>query len=238
MNNKYLALLKANADKCAGTLRAESKDDGEHIYMMDVIDSYWGVSAKMLIEAMSPHAGKTIHLHINSPGGDVFESIAMASAIAAHDGDVITHIDGVAASAATRVALAAREVRIADSGMLMIHNAWTITLGDKSDHAARIELLDKIDVAIAADYTRKTGKPLDQIVDWMNAETWFTAEEAKEHGFVDQVFTTTKANKNKAWDLSAYQNAPKPKEQPQDVAEIADAQRAHNARRLRLLQLT
>lgn len=225
--HKLLNLLKANAS--GKPLRNDAAQDGAHIYLYDVIDPYFGVSAEGLKEPLAAAAGKTVHLHINSPGGDVFESIAMASMLAAHDGDVIVHIDGVAASAATRVALAGKEVRIADSGLLMIHNSWTMAWGNAEDIRKTADLLDKIDAGIAADYARKTGKPIDEISALMNAETWFSAQEAKDIGLVDHIDTTTQAS-NK-WDLSAYANAPKPDNS------IADM-RASNERRLKLLQIT
>jgi ATP-dependent Clp protease protease subunit len=218
-----------------GLFRVENAaDDEATIYLYDVIDAWFGVSAQMMVDALKSASGKTVHLHINSPGGDVFESVAMASAISAHDGDVIVSIDGVAASAATRVALAGKEVRIADSGLLMIHNSWTIAWGNAEEIRKTADLLDKVDAGIVADYTRKTGASEQQVRDWMAAETWFNAQEALDNKFVDAIDSTTQAAANK-WDLSAYQNAPK---QPERPAEAVAAQIANRERKLRLLSLT
>jgi len=241
MKHKLLNLLKNNAQD-RPSLRSESKGDEAHVYLYDIIDAWWGVSAQMMVDALQAAAGRTVHLHINSPGGDVFESVAMASAITAHDGDVIVHIDGIAASAATRVALAGKEVRIADSGLLMIHNAWTLAWGNAEEIRKTAELLDKVDTGIVADYVRKTGATDQQVRDWMAAETWFTAQEALDNKFVDAIDSTTQqdATNNKAWDLSAYENAPKPSAKdapPADAAAIA-AQMANRERKLRLLTLT
>lgn len=233
-HNRLLNLLKANAQ--AAPLRAETHGDATHIYLYDVIDAWFGVSAQMMVDALKSASGKTVHLHINSPGGDVFESVAMATAIAAHDGDVIAHIDGVAASAATRVALAAKEVRIADSGLMMIHNSWTIAWGNSEEIRKTADLLDKVDTGIVADYTRKTGASEQQVRDWMAAETWFTAQEALDNKFVDAIDATTQGAANKAWDLSAYQNAPK-RQEPAPADAVA-AQIANRERKLRLLNLT
>ena len=231
-HNRLLNLLKANAQ--AAPLRAETQGEAAHVYLYDVIDAWFGVSAQMMVDALKSASGKTVHLHINSPGGDVFESVAMATAIAAHDGDVIAHIDGVAASAATRVALAAKEVRIADSGLMMIHNSWTIAWGNSEEIRKTADLLDKVDTGIVADYARKTGASDQQIRDWMAAETWFNAQEALDNKFVDAIDSTTQAAANK-WDLSAYQNAPK---QPERPAEAVAAHIANRERKLRLLSLT
>jgi len=231
--NRLLNLLKANA-QAETKLRAEVKGEAAHIYLYDVIDAWFGVSAQMMVDALKSASGKTVHLHINSPGGDVFESVAMASAISAHDGDVITSIDGIAASAATRVALAGKEVRIADSGLMMIHNSWTIAWGNADEIRKTADLLDKVDTGIVADYTRKTGASEQQVRDWMAAETWFNAQEALDNKFVDAIDSTTQAAANK-WDLSAYQNAPK---QPERPADAVAAQIANRERKLRLLSLT
>lgn len=233
-HNRLLNLLKANAQ--AAPLRAETQGEAAHVYLYDVIDAWFGVSAQMMVDALKSASGKTVHLHINSPGGDVFESVAMATAIAAHDGDVIAHIDGVAASAATRVALAAKEVRIADSGLMMIHNSWTIAWGNSEEIRKTADLLDKVDTGIVADYTRKTGASEQQVRDWMAAETWFTAQEALDNKFVDAIDATTQGAANKAWDLSAYQNAPK-RQEPAPADAVA-AQIANRERKLRLLNLT
>lgn len=231
-HNRLLNLLKANAQ--AAPLRAETQGEAAHVYLYDVIDAWFGVSAQMMVDALKSASGKTVHLHINSPGGDVFESVAMASAISAHDGDVIVSIDGVAASAATRVALAGKEIRIADSGLLMIHNSWTIAWGNAEEIRKTADLLDKVDSGIVADYTRKTGASEQQVRDWMAAETWFNAQEALDNKFVDAIDSTTQAAANK-WDLSAYQNAPK---QPERPAEAVAAHIANRERKLRLLSLT
>ena len=174
-HNRLLNLLKANAQ--AAPLRAETQGEAAHVYLYDVIDAWFGVSAQMMVDALKSASGKTVHLHINSPGGDVFESVAMATAIAAHDGDVIAHIDGVAASAATRVALAAKEVRIADSGLMMIHNSWTIAWGNSEEIRKTADLLDKVGSTILAQreelgrlLSREEGKTLPVNADFSKAQ--------------------------------------------------------------------
>lgn len=181
--------------------------DTTAVYLYDVIDSLWGVGAKDFIAALNAVKTKNVALHINSPGGDVFEARAMATAIRGFKGNVIAHIDGVAASAATYVALSAGSVQMADGALFMVHNAWTFAMGNAEDMLATAALLEKIDGTIAADYAKKTGKPMDEIKALMAAETWFTAQEAKDAGFVDGVDTGV-ANVS-TWNLSAYENAPK-----------------------------
>jgi len=225
------ALLRNNAEEGTG-IRAE----GDTIYLYDVIGD-WGVSADAFAKSLAAMTVEVVHLRINSPGGDVMAGRAMATAIAQYKGKVIAHIDGLCASAATYVALAASEVEISEGAFFMIHNAWSFAIGNKADMKEMAALLEKIDATIVADYRRKTGKDEKQIVTWMEAETWFTAEEAKEHGFVDRIVPAAKTSKDsKPWNLAAYENAPAaltapPANEP-DFAEIA----ASNERRLRLLE--
>ena len=159
-------------------------------------------SATSLIKALAEAGDHVIHLHINSPGGDVFEARAMAAAMVAHSKPVIAHIDGVAASAATYLALAASEVRMSDGGLFMVHNSWTMAMGDRTELRSTADLLEKIDGTIAADYRRKTGASAEQVANWMNAETWFTAQEALDNGFVDRMKKTGKAKNT--WNLAAF----------------------------------
>lgn len=246
---KLLQLIRDNAKggADAAPLRMEATEADAHVYVYDVIDAYWGASAAALITALQVAGDRTVHLHINSPGGDVFEARAMASAIVAHTGKVISHVDGLAASAATYLALAGNEVRMTDGGMFMVHNSWTLAWGNKAELRDTANLLDKIDGTIAADYARKTGKDQKTIVDWMEAETWFTAAEAKAAGFVDAIDPSAKADAGSAdakalasaWNLSAYSNAPKDLQaSAQQQAEIQAAiarQQQRNRNRLRLL---
>ncbi|MEY5098879.1 MAG: hypothetical protein RJA36_1598 [Pseudomonadota bacterium] len=233
--NKLMQLLRDNA-RAEGqpSIRMDSTADGAHIYVYDVIDAWWGASASALIEALAGVGDQTVHLHINSPGGDVFEARAMASAIVAHPGQVISHIDGMAASAATYLALAASEVRMTEGGLFMIHNSWTLAYGNKNELRATADLLDKIDGTITNDYTKRTGASADQVRAWMDAETWFTAQEALDHKFIDAIDPASKKEQAR-WNLSAYANAPQlsqPEEPP-----LEQLLQAHQHRRNRVTAL-
>jgi ATP-dependent Clp protease protease subunit len=236
MKNKLLQLLgdNARAERVTSSIRADAAGDVAAIYVYDVIDSYWGASAKGLVDALAAAGTKNVDLHVNSPGGDVFEARAMVSALRAHQAKghkVTAYIDGLAASAATYLALAGDEVHIADGGMFMVHNSWTLAWGNKTELRSTADLLDKIDGTISADYARKTGATVEQIAAWMDAETWFTATEAKAAGFVDSVIEPPKAADAKAarWNLAAYPNAPKPAEQPAPTDTDLDAHAANVA---------
>lgn len=241
--NKLMQLLQQNARaEGARVIRMETTDTEGHVYINDVIDSYWGASAAALVTALASLGDKTAHVHINSPGGDVFEGRAMAAALVAHPGEVVCHIDGICASAATYVALAGNEVRMTDGGLIMIHNSWTFAYGNKSELRDTANLLDKIDGTIAADYQRKTGASAEQVATWMDATTWFTAQEALDAKFVDAIDANTKASKDSQatqarWNLAAYPNAPKqaaPEPEP-DLAALTTQQLQRNQNRMRLL---
>ena len=236
---KLLQLIRDNAgthNTTAPAIRVEAGADITHIYVYDVIDQWFGASAAGLVQALATAGSSTVHLHINSPGGDVFESSAMASAIAAHPAPVIAMVDGMCVSAATRLALACSQVLMAETGLFMIHNSWTMAWGNKTDLRSSADLLDKVDTTIAADYIRKTGAPLAQVVEWMAAETWFTAAEAKDAGFVDQITTASQAPAKDAqasaagrWNLSAYAHPPQLQAPPDPAAAAAAAIAAASA---------
>lgn len=175
-------------------LSPQAKVEGEEatIYLYDAIGGWFGIAAAEFVQELNGLKAKTIHLRINSPGGSVFEAEAIQTAIQQHGAKVVAHIDGMAASAATYVALAADEIEISDGGFFMIHNAWGVAIGSAVEVRAYADLLDKISENISQDYQNKTGKSAEQITDWMNTETWFSASEALEHGFVDRIYAKSK----------------------------------------------
>lgn len=238
--NKLMQLLKDNARaEGPATIRMDATDTEAHVYVNDVIDSYWGASAAALITALAGQQDKTVHLHINSPGGDVFEARAMSAAVVAHPGKVVAHIDGICASAATYLALACSEVRMTDGGLFMVHNSWTFAYGNKTELRTTADLLDKIDGTIIADYARKTGASNEQVVAWMDATTWFTAQEALDAKFIDAIDPNTKQSSDTQarWNLAAYPNAPTQQDKPPepDLTALAAQQIQLNRNRLRLV---
>lgn len=235
MHKKLLQLVRDNAKREISALRVDNEAEQATIYLYDIIDPYFGISAEEFNKQIAGLKGKPIALRINSPGGDVFDGRAMASAIQQH-GDVTVYIDGLAASAATYVAIAAKQVNISDGAFFMIHNAWTFSYGNKHDMTSAADLLDKVDQSIINDYVKKTAKSKDEIVAWMDDETWFSAQEALEHGFVDSIMEAGVQPSN-AWNLTAYEKAPAALTQKPAPENTLANYRETAERRLRLLQI-
>ena len=160
--------------------------DVAEVLIYDEIGGY-GIGARQFVEALNAVTAKNIKLRINSPGGDAFDAFAMYSAITGHKATVNVQIDGLAASAASIVAMAGDTVCIAKNAFLMIHCAATLAFGTGEELQKQAAVLAKIDATIAQVYADKSGKSLDQIKAAMDAETWFTSSEAKSFGLVDSI---------------------------------------------------
>jgi ATP-dependent Clp protease protease subunit len=204
--------LRAANKAAVKPFAVQSANDETTVWLYDFIGfDAWtgtGVSAEAFAKELAGITTPVIRLRINSPGGSVFDGRAMYAALKAHPSKVIASIEGVAASAATSVAMAADEVQMVKGSMFMIHNAWTIAMGNANDLIETAALLEKIDGNLVADYTAKTGKSADQVSAWMAAETWFTASEAVDAGFADKVVDGPQVDAS--YDLSAYgDHAPK-----------------------------
>jgi ATP-dependent protease ClpP protease subunit len=207
-------------------VRALDDGDAVELLLYDEI-GFWGITAKQFAEQLATITAGTIHLRVNSPGGDVFDGVAIFNALRAHPAQVITHIDGLAASIASVIALAGDEVRMAPNAFFMIHNPWGITIGDAQVHRKMADTLDKIaDSAIASTYRAKSGQDAETVETWMNDETWFTAAEAEDAGFVDVVEDAQPADASAAaFDLSIYQHVPPDLRDAEPAPRVREAER-------------
>lgn len=210
-----------------GKYRIENKTDESTIYIYDEI-SWFGLTAEQLVKDINDLDSKVINIRFNSPGGSVFDGTAVFNAIKQHKARTISHIDGLAASIASVIALASDEVRMSENAFLMIHDPWSIVIGNAETMREEADLLDKVGGTIAKTYTDKTGKDKDEILEMMNAETWMTAEEALEMGFIDAIDQAKDEEKAKAtiFDLSVFANVPdqlkgdKPKPTARDLERV------------------
>ncbi len=147
----------------------------------------FGVSAKQFIsDLQAVPADHSILLKIHSPGGEVFDGNAIFTALQRR-GNVEVQIEGIAASMATVISLAGSPVKMAANGFYMIHNPWGSAVGDSSEMRKQAELLDRIRQNMVNAYAAKSGQEPALIESWMDAETWFTAEQAQAAGFVDEI---------------------------------------------------
>lgn len=214
MNLRHMRALQSgrNSDSGYKMMTAAKNDAGQSkaiIYLFDVIDSsgYFGVSASEFVRDLVMLDVDLIDLHINSPGGDVYDAIAMHSALCAHRATVATFVDGWAASAASYLAMAANPydaaadtggVRMARNAEIMIHDAWTVVAGNAADFAKAAEDLDRASANIADFYAHRAGGTVDEWRTAMRAETWYGSAEACKAGLADIVIDYDDDNKASA----------------------------------------
>lgn len=165
-------------------------DTGE-VLLYDVIggDPFFGagITSRAFRERVRAVKGKVLNLRINSPGGDVFEAAAMMAALDEFEGTVEVDIDGLAASAASVVAMAGAKVRIGQQAMMMIHNPHALVVGEAGDMRSMADTLDKVKETILDAYRRRSSAVRKELSKWMDAETWLTAQEAVAAGLADSV---------------------------------------------------
>lgn len=195
--------------------RVKAVAEGEaDVYIYDEIgDSWWGdsTSAKDFVDqlkALGPVA--QINLHINSPGGSVFDGVAIYNTLRANPASVTTYVDGYAASIASIVALAGDRIVMPANTMLMIHNPWSLAIGDANEMRSVADSLDKIREAMVSTYLGRTTKDETELLAAMDAETWLTAADAAEWGFADEVTEPLQAAALSRFDFAAlgFRHAP------------------------------
>lgn len=189
---------KASAWKTG--LYAKQTDDAgaAELYVYEQIgEDFWtggGVTAKSVAEALKKLDGaKTLAVYINSPGGDAFEGLAIYEQLKRCKAEVTCYVDGIAASAASVVAMGGKRCVMAPAATMMVHKAWSIALGNSDDMRAMADVLDTLDQSIAAVYCEKTGKSREECLAMMAGAskgddgTWMTADEAVAAGLADEV---------------------------------------------------
>lgn len=169
-----------------------------------------GLTAKKFVEDLAALEVEHIALHINSPGGSVFDGQAIYNAIQRHPATVTSHIDGLAASIASVIALAGDTVEMAQNALFMIHDPYGHTIGTSADMRQMAGVLDKVGETILGVYERKTSIDPEEIAAAMAAETWFTAAEAEAAGYVDSVAAPVKAAALSRFDFKSlgYRHVP------------------------------
>lgn len=177
-------------------IRAADESANHVISILDVIGyDYWtdgGFTAKRMAAALRSIGDKDVVVDINSPGGDMFEAIAIYNQLRAHKGRVTVRVLGMAASAASIIAMAGDDIEIGTASFFMIHNCWVLAAGNRNDLAAAAESLKPFDDAMASVYTAKTGQDIGDIAAWMDAEKWIGGNDAVELGFATSLLAADK----------------------------------------------
>ena len=192
------------------SIKAKANDTAE-ISIYDEI-GFWGVSAASFAQDLKDSGNnlKQINLHIHSPGGDVFDGIAIYNLLKNHPANVTVYIDGLAASMASVIAMAGNEVIMPENAMMMIHKPWGIQGGDAEDMRKYADLLDKVENTLIPAYANKTGKTPEELAEMLSAETWLNGKECVEQGFADKLAEPLVAMASiKSRKLEDFENMPK-----------------------------
>ncbi|MEY0486363.1 head maturation protease, ClpP-related [Providencia rettgeri] len=188
--------LKPKAlDKWNSGIRAASSNNT--ISVLDVIgEDYWGegVTAKRISGALRAIGNNDIVVNINSPGGDMFEGLAIYNLLRAHSGKVTVNILGIAASAASIIAMAGDEIQMGRGAFLMIHNCWSIGVGNRHDFAKLAADLEPFDKSMADIYVARSGQPESVVSKMMDDETYIASSDAIAKGFADRLLAADEIN--------------------------------------------
>lgn len=192
-------------------MEAGTAQDSADVYIYDSIGGWFGVEAAAFVRELNALDVGTINLYVNSPGGDVYDGVAIMNALSRHKAKVIATVDGLAASAASYIIQAADEIVMGHGAELMIHDAWSIAMGDATTLREVADDLDRISNTIADVYTRRAGGDIETWRAAMLAETWYSAEEAVAAGLADRVAELPKrggqADAGNHFDLKVFAHA-------------------------------
>ena len=168
------------------------KNDDKNAELMlygDIAESFWGdtISAKEVTEYLADLDVENINVYINSNGGVVDTAIAINNALRRHKAKVTVNIDGIAASAATLITCAGDTVKMPKNALFMIHNPLTIAMGDSEEMRKQADVLEKYKNSIMETYLQKVNIDKEKLSELMDNESWLSAEEALEYGFIDEI---------------------------------------------------
>lgn len=195
-------------------------------------DEYWDDISDKAFKQDIENLGdvENITLHINSPGGSVFSAVAIANTLKNHKAKITANIDGLAASAATIITSACDTVRMPKNALFMVHNPITFAYGNNQDMQKTLEMLNKVKNSIIETYLNKAKTDKETLSELMDNETWMSAEEAKEYGFVDEILDESVEKEvienkliinNMAFDISRFKNFKEKKNQEPRVINIS-----------------
>lgn len=180
---------------------AEEEQD-RSISIYDAIGyDYWtgeGVTARRVASALRTLGAGPVTVNVNSPGGDMFEGLAIYNLLREHKGGVTVKVLGIAASAASIIAMAGDTVQIARAAFFMVHNSWVIAAGNRNDLRETADWLEPFDAAMADIYVARTGADAKAIAKLMDAESWIGGSAAIEQGFADELLPSDQVGQGNA----------------------------------------
>lgn len=191
----------------------KSANQSADIFIYDVIGDSWdGTTAKQFAADLRALGSiKTLNIYINSPGGSVDDGTAIYSNLRRHAARKIVHIDGLAASMASLVAMAGDEIRMANNALMMIHRPWGIAIGNEEDLIKAAGVLKKTGDMMVGTYAERSGASEADVAEMMADETWFTAQEAVDAGFADAISEDVQIAALAQYDVTAltkFKNVP------------------------------
>lgn len=191
------------------SMRATAEPDTADVLIYDYI-GWGGVTASDFAKELKAITATTINVRINTPGGDVFDGLAIFNSLKEHGATIHVQVDGLAASIGSIIAMAGHTITMAESSFMMVHHPWGLTIGNAADMREMASVLDKIAGSLAEIYARRAKTSTEQAQSWMDAETWFTAEEARDAGLADVVRASEAqpAHAQGRFDLSGYARVP------------------------------
>lgn len=194
--------LDADAGERWNAALAAATTPENTISILDVIgEDFWtggGVTSKRVASALRSIGDQDVVVDLNSPGGDFFEGVAIYNLLRAHPRKVTVRILGMAASAASVIAMAGDRIEIGKAGFLMVHNAWVVAIGNRHDMRAAADTLEPFDDAMAAVYADRAGVDRKKAARWMDDETWFNGEKAVAEGLADALLPADQVAESKA----------------------------------------
>ncbi|MEC1778408.1 head maturation protease, ClpP-related [Schinkia azotoformans] len=208
--------------------KVENKEADMYLYGSIGSGWYADISSKEVRDQLNNLDVSTINIHLNSGGGDVFESIAIHNLLKSHKAKIVIHIDGLAASGASVIAMAGDKVIMPKNAMMMIHNAWTFGAGNAKELRKIADDLEKIDTAVLESYTSKFVGEREELKQLLADETWLTAEEAKALGLADEIIDDIQEENEDKVENSIKENILNKYQQNKIVAEVKKDNELHN----------
>lgn len=193
------------------TLKSAAKAPSEIEILGQIGEDPWGgecTTAKMVKDQLKAIGKAPVLITINSPGGDAFEGVAIYNLLREHSAQITVNVLGLAASAASVIAMAGDTIKMGEGAFLMIHSSSGIVIGNEADMREFADLLERIDTSMANLYAARTGKPAAEISEMMKKETWLSAADAVKSGFADVAVADDKKKAKAALDSAISASTP------------------------------